>query len=149
MDKGYAKFLVHHDEEIENILSSTKKLNDGTNYKVEITMQYKNPQQQYNLIIRNDEEDVSKVSSSKKLPNSKVIKIREANHFVGGVPPTFNKSCVPFTTTSLLGYLDLENPLINEAASYGFTNINKKVRHIDIYLVEKIIIYLFLDFGIF
>lgn len=132
MEGGFAKFTVFHGKDVVNTQISDKKLNNGENYEIEITTNYieKNPkegEQQYNLIVRFKDLAIENKSNRIALNSSELVKIRRAQHYLGGVPPTFNRSCLPLSTNSFLGFLKAVTPLTNENASYGISYVSNKV----------------------
>lgn len=125
--------MVSHGKDIVNTQKSLKKVNNGESYEIEITMNYKekNPkeegEQQYNLIIRYKEKAIETKSNKIALNSSELVKIRRAVHYLGGVPPTFDRSCLSLTKNSFLGFLKPKTPLTNEKSSYGISFLPEKV----------------------
>lgn len=120
---------------------SDNKVNDGENYEIEVTMNYKENsqkegEQQYNLIVRFQEKSVERHSNKIALNSSELVKIRRAQHYLGGVPPTFEKTCVKLNTKSFLGYLKPKTPLTNENVSYGISLVSDKVCYLNDWMVE-------------
>lgn len=82
-------------------------------------------QQSYRLHINNDGHPSLR---NLKLPARHVFKIRNAYHYVGGVQPTFNNSCIKINKTSFLGILNFEStPPDNKTMSYGVIRTAKTV----------------------
>lgn len=120
-----------HGKEINNTLQSLIKVNNGNTYEIEITMNYeekgqKEGEQQYYLNVRYKEQTINYLPKIKPLNSSELIKIRRAKHYLGGVPPTFNRSCTSHTN-SFLGFLKPRTQLINENVSYGISLVSDKV----------------------
>lgn len=132
MENGFAKFTVSHGKNIANTQTSDNKLNNGKSYEIEITMNYKEKnskegEQQYTLIVRFQEKTLERKSNKIALNSSELVKIRRADHYLGGVPPTFEKSCFKLNTNSFRGYLKPKTPLTNENVSYGISLVPDKV----------------------
>lgn len=123
---------MSHGKNIVNTQKSTNKVNNGESYEIEITMNYKEKnskegEQQYNLIIRYKEKAIETKSKKIALNSSELVKIRRAVHYLGGVPPTFDRSCISPTKNSFLGFLKPKTPLTNEKSSYGISLLPEKV----------------------
>nr|CAI5830582.1 unnamed protein product [Callosobruchus analis] len=99
---GFIHFEVAHNETVSNRLRSDVRYNDGKRYRVEVTMTYENNYQSYDLSVR--DETGNKRNTEKKnkmlLPKRLVFKVKTAHQYVGGVPPTFDRSCVIGVVTS-------------------------------------------------
>lgn len=123
---------MSHGKGIINTQKSTKKVNNGENYEIEITMNYKekNPkeegEQQYNLMIRYKEKAIE-TKNKIALNSSELVKIRQAVHYLGGVPPTFDRNCISVSKNSFLGFLKPKTPLTNEKSSYRISLLPEKV----------------------
>ncbi|VEN49015.1 unnamed protein product [Callosobruchus maculatus] len=127
LSEGFVHFEVAHNETVSNRLRSDVRYNDGKRYRVEVTMTYENNYQSYDLSVR--DETGNKRNTDKKnkmlLPKRLVFKVKTAHQYVGGVPPTFDRSCViGVQLESFLGILEMSTRLINEIISYGV--IHKK-----------------------
>ncbi|KAJ8929526.1 hypothetical protein NQ314_017784 [Rhamnusium bicolor] len=130
LENGYLKFNVNHSNGVNSMLTLDSKYNNGRKYQAEITMEYdtKTGLQHYILFAKNDTSQDRKQSSN-TLNKKSVFKIKQATHYIGGVPPTFNNTCIPLKITSFLGFLSLTSQLTNESISYGVLMTNKEVRY--------------------
>ncbi|KAJ8967333.1 hypothetical protein NQ317_007978, partial [Molorchus minor] len=127
LENGYLKFNVRHTNNVTATLMLDGKFNNGKQYQAEITMEYDttNQLQHYILFGKNDTYQDRK-RASKTLTKRNVFKIKHAVHYIGGVPPTFNRTCIDVSKSSFLGFLDLNSQLTNESISYGIITTNKK-----------------------
>lgn len=125
---GYLNLIVKHSNGLSGTLALDGKFNNGRKHHVDINMEYDPSEllQRYTLFVKNDTFENQK-NTTNTLNKKNVFKIKQAFHYIGGVPPVFNKTCLPFNTTSFLGFLKLNVPLTNKILSYGTTKTNKQV----------------------
>lgn len=132
LKKGYLNFIVRHSNGLNITLALEDKINNGRKHQIQVDMEYI-PQaelQYYVLQAKNDPFEYKK-NTTNTLNKKNVFKIRQALHYVGGVPPILDKTCLPFNTTSFLGFLELlsVSQLTNMTLSYGTTRTIKQVRN--------------------
>lgn len=129
LKNGYLNLIVKHSNGLSSALAMDNKSNNGRKHHVDITMEYDGSKVQYYSLVAKNETFNDKKDTTNALSKKNVFKIRKASHYIGGVPPVFNKTCLPINTTSFLGFLKLTTPLANEILSYGTTKTNKQVNN--------------------
>ncbi|XP_074042938.1 laminin subunit alpha-2 isoform X2 [Leptinotarsa decemlineata] len=124
LKNGHVNFVTKHSNGQEVLLSKKLRVNNALRHNIEIGMTFEKGIQTYSLVVDGQEPKIVDEQLNKK----NVFKIKEARHYLGGVPPTFNKACVPIDTASLLGFLGQTSQkyeLTNETISYGIIKTSR------------------------
>ncbi|CAH1185884.1 unnamed protein product [Phyllotreta striolata] len=100
--------------------TTNPRVNDGKSHLVEISWELQKIQKLYiTYTLTIDDKIVS--THQRQIARNNVFKIKETTHYLGGVPPTFDASCVPIDRPPFLGFLELKTQLNNANISYGIT----------------------------
>ncbi|KAG5861229.1 hypothetical protein JTB14_027246 [Gonioctena quinquepunctata] len=95
-------------------------------------MTYNNEKQTHNLVVDGE----MPLKHEEKLNRKHLFKIKEARHYLGGVPPTSNRTCVAINNTSLLGFVgqtSQKEELTNETISYGVIKTSRDPNKKELY----------------
>ncbi|XP_044750495.1 laminin subunit alpha-1 [Coccinella septempunctata] len=102
LNNGKLEFYMRHNDNSTIVsIPIEKKFNDGKENNINIALQYKSNKQYYDVTVN----DMS-VNEIRNLIRMHVFRIRQSRYFVGGVSPTFNRSCISVNTTSFVGFLN-------------------------------------------
>lgn len=133
LHKGSVIFRVNYGtDEHDRFTQSNTTINDGKTYTIDVTLNYQSygssGKQQYTLIVKHSDKRDDTQSDSFDLQSKNLFRIKKAQRYIGGVPPTFDRNCVPFEIKSFMGHFYMEVPLTNLNSSYGTYPLRDKVR---------------------
>ncbi|KAJ8920580.1 hypothetical protein NQ315_004719 [Exocentrus adspersus] len=124
--KGYLNLKIKHSNGVNTALKLDNKSNNGKRHHVEINMEYKSSGIQHYILFGKNETFEERKTATNTLNKKNVFKIKQSSHYIGGVPPIYNKTCLGINATSFLGFLQLTTPLSNEILSYGVLKTGKQ-----------------------
>uniref|UniRef100_A0A6P7G0Y5 Laminin subunit alpha-1-like isoform X1 n=2 Tax=Diabrotica virgifera virgifera TaxID=50390 RepID=A0A6P7G0Y5_DIAVI len=127
---GEINFFMKFNETESTTLRGEKKINDGLEHSIVLT--WVTQAKKYYKITLND----MPFLEPKLVDPANFFRIKKAKHYLGGVPPTFNKTCIPIREPSLLGFLKMETQLSNAGISYGITR-TKTLSFNDVWINEQ------------
>ncbi|XP_030761277.1 laminin subunit alpha-1-like [Sitophilus oryzae] len=115
LDDGYLKLDIRHKNGHRVSLRTAEKYNDGSDHFVELTMILVDRKwQNYNLKTEKETE-----TKENMLASNAVFRLKKSQHYVGGISPTLNKSCIDVSTISFVGLLSEDSQLSDESLSTG------------------------------
>ncbi|CAH1175740.1 unnamed protein product [Phaedon cochleariae] len=119
---GRLHLTMRHSNGQNVTINSDTKVNDAKLHTFELALAYSSNEhiQTYSLKVDNENPEVV----SKKLSVKSVFKIKLSEHYVGGVPPNFNRSCIPGIGNFFRGFLNKPDKLNKQIIAYGVTNTN-------------------------